>query len=120
MTKKTLISAVVFVFLLVSSVWAIPPNNAALQNYMKHRYVFFYLSGQNWTVDMRHVISYHYKEGSSFTETIQLSNGSSISFPARTPGRSQIDSGLSFTNVGHAWVEFFKIVAANPQLSSIP
>ena len=120
MNKKTLVATAVFVFLLVSSVWAIPPNNAVMQQYMKHRYIVFYVSGENWTIDFKHVVSYHFKEGSSPSEKLQFSNGNYIDFPARTPGRSQIDGSRTFSNVGEAWVEYLKVIAANPQLASIP
>ncbi len=120
MTKKTLVAAVVFVFLLVSNVCAIPPNNADLQNYMKHRFVHFYVPGENWTVDFRHVISYNYKGGSTLSEIIQFSNGNSYTIPANTPGVSQIDGGPTFPSVGDAWLKYIKIVAANPQFLTIP
>ncbi len=119
MNKKTLVATAVFVFLLVSSVWASPPKGALMDEYMKKRFVIALTPSASWAVDMANVVTVMYEAGNT-SNTVHLKNGITLVVPASAAGYSPIDQSYTIQNLYYAWVEYLKFVRSNPQFLNVP
>ena len=118
MTKKTLVATVVFVFLLVSSVWATPPGGTKMDEYMKKRYITISTASNAWFVDFSKVSSMTYKTSTSLY-TVYFTNGHSENIPFSAGGSSPLDSSYTFSTVWAAWAEYAKFLKTNPQFLNL-
>ncbi len=123
MTKKTLVATVVFVFLLISKVWATPPKGALMDDYISKRYVAISNGNSGYYIDFKQVTAVLWDDNGHVSQSLAavdkgtwgknyfwiiFNNGTYVVAPQQTPSPA------------HHWAAYKDFLKDNPQFFSIP